>query len=274
MPPTDIIRAVELAPTEDGAPHADWPALLALGPDLAFISEPPGIDNDPAVQVLRASGATLVPHLTTRNRRPHDVAERVGTWRGQGVNEVFALRGDAVTACDLSRDQRLRSGAELTRLLRGLDASLGVWVAGYPETHPEASSPEADLRALLAKVEAGATGIVAQFTFTADAHLAWRDRCHAAGIALPTLAGLLPIADAAWLVPFAEHCGASVPPQLARALERWRDDDASLAAFGLDYLTEMGRRLLAAEVDGVTLFTRNRAADAAALWNALGLSAS
>jgi methylenetetrahydrofolate reductase (NADPH) len=265
-----VIRALELTPTADGTAHPDWDALLALQPELIFVSEPPGLDNDAALRQLRGrTRVPLVPHLTTRNRTPHDVAARVGAWRGLGLDQLFALRGDAVTACDLARDTRLRSGAELTRLLLALDPELAVWVAAYPEGHPEAVSPDADLHALTAKVAAGATGLVTQACYDAEVLLRFRDRCYAAGLGVPLLAGLLPLDEPEWLLPFCRDAHIALPGPTRALLEHHADDAVALAEAGAEHLAALVARLAREDLDGWVLFSRNRATAGCALWRAL-----
>ena len=267
-----MLLALELMPTADDVPPPAWDALLALAPDLLFVAEPPGLSNIAATaRLARPARDRLVPHLTTRNLRREDVAERLGGWRGLGVTRVLALRGAQATSCDLARDQRLRSGRELIELLIALDPELEIWCAGYPEQHPEAASAEADLRALVAKVEAGASGIVCQFTVDAEPFLRFRDRVAAAGVDLPLLAGVMPLADAAWLVPFARDCGAALPAAVAAAFERDRADPAALEAFGIEHAAALVRRYRAEGVDGVEIFTRNAAVRTQAVLEAAGV---
>lgn len=257
-----MILGLELVPGASGIASSEpvratqWDELLALEPDLVFIAEPPGLDNDDAIDDLsRRTGGALVPHLTTRNRRAEDVAERVGRWRGLGVERVMALRGDAVTACDLSRDQRLRSGRELVELLVALDPELEVWCAAYPETHPEAASADADLRTLRAKQDAGAAAAVCQFTFEAEPFLRFRDRARAAGITLPLLAGVLP--PTLERLAFARRCGASVPRGIEEAAARLVDEPAEFAAWGVEQSLMLATRLRDEDVDGLQVFTGN-----------------
>ena len=251
------------AATGAASAHA---ALLRLEPDLVFVAEPAGLDNAATVGALqRRLGGALVPHLTTRNRRREDVAERVGAWRGMGVERVLALRGDQATSCDLSRDQRLRSGRELAELLLALDPELEVWCAAYPETHPEAASADADLRALAQKAAVGVAAAVCQFTFEADAYLRFRDRVRAAGIAMPLLAGILPLHGDPALLPFVRGCGASLPAAVAAALERHADDPAALEAWGVAQAVALAERYAREDVDGVEVFCWNRPAAAQAI---------
>lgn len=261
-----MILAFELVPPDAAAPAVapGWDALLALAPDLVFVAEPPGLDNDAAIDGLRRrSGGALVPHLTTRNRRAEDVAARVGRWRGLGVERVMALRGDAITACDLSRDQRLRSGRELIELLVALDPELEVWCAAYPETHPEAASAEADLRTLRAKQDAGAAAAVCQFTFEAEPYLRFRDRARAAGFVLPLLAGVLP--PTLERLPFARRCGATVPRGVAEAAARYADDPPAFAAWGVEQALMLATRLRDEDADGLQVFTGNEVEAARAI---------
>jgi methylenetetrahydrofolate reductase (NADPH) len=251
-----MIFGFELVPTAAGTPHLAWDALLALEPDLVFVAEPPGLDNDAVIDGLRHRlGGALVPHLTTRNRRAEDVAERVGRWRGLGVERVMALRGDMVTACDLSRDQRLRSGRELVELLIALDPGLEVWCAAYPEVHPEAASADADLRTLQAKQVAGVAAAVCQFTLEADPFLRFRDRARAAGITVPLFAGVMPLTAAS--LAFARGCGATVPHGVEEAAARFGAEPAAFADWGVEQALLLATRLRDEDVDGVQLFTHN-----------------
>jgi methylenetetrahydrofolate reductase (NADPH) len=265
-----VIRAIELTPDPSGALPPGAAALLALGPDLAFVSEPPGVDSSPAIAALAAESAVpLVPHLTTRNRTAHDVAERVGGWRGTGIERLLALRGDAVGTCDLARDQSLRSARELVQLLLALDPELEVWVAGHPEGHPEAHDLAADRHALTAKLAAGAAGVVCQFSLTVEPYLRLRDAVHALGHGVPLLAGVLPVHEARWFERFCASCGVAVPAPVRAALARYADDPASLAAFGAEHARGLVEALAGAEADGVVLFARGAPDATAAAWEAL-----
>jgi methylenetetrahydrofolate reductase (NADPH) len=277
-----MLFGIELTPVAEASGSDDAPArsspflercdaLLALAPDLVFVAEPPGLDNDAAIDALRRQvGGNLVPHLTTRNRDRAEVAARVGAWRGLGLERVLALRGDQATACDLSRDQHLRSGRELAELLLALDPELEVWCAAYPETHPEAASPEADLRALEHKAAIGVAAAVCQFTFDADAYLRFRDRVRGAGIALPLLAGILPIVDARAQLEFARDCGATLSPAVLDAVERYGTDAAGLEAWGAAQAAALAGRYAREGADGVQVFSWNRIAGAAAVAAELG----
>ncbi len=238
---------------------------------MLFAIELVPCDDGAAVeQLCRRVGGALVPHLTTRNRRSEEVAERVGAWRGSGIERVLALRGDQSTACDMSRDQRLRSGRELAQLLLAIDPELEVWCAAYPETHPEAASPAADLRALAAKAATGVTAAVCQFTFEADAFLRFRDRARADGITLPLLAGILPVTADPGLLPFARACGASVPDAVVAAVARHATDAASLEAWGVEHAVALTERYAREDADGIEVFTGNRSAAARAIAAAIG----
>ena len=89
-----------------------------------------------------------------------------------GVDHLVALRGDSPSGAVYPPSaQGYAYGADLVAGLRHwFDGTISV--AGYPETHPEASSASADIGHLAAKVGAGASQIMTQYCYDTDA-LAW-----------------------------------------------------------------------------------------------------
>ena len=98
-----------------------------------------------------------------------------------GVDYIVALRGDppAGETSFQPPPGGLRYANELVSLIKAEFPHLGIAVAGYPETHREAPSPEADLQNLRRKVDAGADIIVTQLFYNNDDFFRFRDRCTA-----------------------------------------------------------------------------------------------
>lgn len=144
--------------------------------------------------VLRLKQETdLVPaaHLTCVGAPREDVDDLARCYRDAGVNHIVALRGDPLSgAADY---YSLRSGgyAYASDLVAGLRriADFDISVAAYPETHPTALSPDADLDNLKRKLDAGATRAITQYFFDSEIYLRFLDRCLAAGITAPIIPG-------------------------------------------------------------------------------------
>ncbi|HEU0222112.1 MAG TPA: methylenetetrahydrofolate reductase, partial [Paracoccaceae bacterium] len=143
-----------------------------------------------------------------------------------GARAVVALRGDPPKgeARFVPHPEGFRSAAELVAALK-TDGVQDIYVAAYPEVHPEAASPEADLDNLKRKVDAGATAAISQFFFDLSAFLRFRDKAAARGVKVPIHPGILPVENFPRMCNFAERCKASVPNWMRRAFGHCDTDE-------------------------------------------------
>ena len=137
----------------------------------------------------------IASHLTCVGSTQDELRDYIRRAIGAGVDRIVALRGDppqGETAFE-PVEGGLSYAEELVALLRAEFPALGVIVAGYPETHPEAPSLAKDLEHLKRKVDAGANAIITQLFYDNGDYFRFRDRCAAAGIHVPLVPGLLPV---------------------------------------------------------------------------------
>ncbi|HEX2116633.1 MAG TPA: methylenetetrahydrofolate reductase, partial [Alphaproteobacteria bacterium] len=107
-----------------------------------------------------------------------------------GVRHIVALRGDP--PANGGRYTPHPGGyARAADLVAGLKriAPFEISVAAYPETHPDAGSPAADLDNLKRKIDAGATRAITQYFFDVERFLRFRDLCDAFQIKVPIIPG-------------------------------------------------------------------------------------
>ncbi|QDL92879.1 methylenetetrahydrofolate reductase [NAD(P)H] [Paroceanicella profunda] len=157
-------------------------------------------------------------HLTCVGASRAETLEVARGYAKLGARSVVALRGDPPKGAErfVPHPEGFTSAAELVAGLAA-DGVQNIYVAAYPEVHPEAASPEADIDNLKRKLDAGATAALSQFFFDTELFLRFRDRCLAAGITAPVHPGILPVENFDRLVNFAGRCGASVPEFMHRA---------------------------------------------------------
>jgi len=128
-----------------------------------------------------------------------------------------------------------------------------------------------EVRNFKRKVDAGANSAITQYFYNADAYVRFVDECAAAGITVPIVPGIMPIGNFSQLARFSDACGAEIPRWMRVKFESFRDDTASIRAFGLDVVTALCEKLLAAGAPGLHFYTLNQAGPTTAIWQRLGL---
>jgi methylenetetrahydrofolate reductase (NADPH) len=131
--------------------------------------------------------------------------------------------------------------------------------ACYPEKHPEAPSPEEDLRNLKRKVDAGVDFLVTQLFFDEADYWRFVERARAAGIGVPIVPGVMPIVSAANLRRMASLSpGSKIPAELQDELDRAGDDGEAALEVGVRWATRQCRGLLERGAPGIHFYTLNR----------------
>jgi len=278
-PPISV--SFEFFPANDPAMDATlWQSVQRLAP-LAprFVSVTYGADGSTRDRthalVKRIQTETELvgaPHLTCVGASREEVLEIARRYWNEGVRHIVALRGDAPQGSDLYTPHAggFAYGADLVAGLRSV-ADFDISVAAYPETHPEASSPAADLDNLRRKIDAGANRAITQFFFDNDDYLRFRDRCAAAGIGISIVPGILPITRFPQVTRFAARCGAKIPQWLADRFAGLDNDPETRRLIAANVAIEQVSRLREHGVNEFHFYTLNRAELTYAICHALGM---
>ncbi len=223
------------------------------------------------VAEIAQAGLAVAPHISCIGTTRSQAAELIGAYKAQGIRRLVALRGDMPSGAGTGGGD-FRYANELVTFVR---AQTGDWfhveVAAYPEVHPQARSPADDLANFARKVKAGADSAITQYFYNADAYFRFVDDTRALGVNVPIVPGIMPITNFAQLARFSDACGAEIPRWIRLKLQGFGDDRASIRAFGLDVVTALCERLLAAGCPGLHFYTMNMAEPTLDLWSRLGL---
>ena len=177
-----------------------------------------------------------------------------------GVTAIVALRGDPPQGETAFQpvDGGLSYASELVALIRAEFPQLGILVAGYPETHQEALSPQADLENLKRKCDAGGDVVVTQLFYDNADFLRFRDLCARMRITAPIVPGIMPVTNFAQIRRIASLCGARLPESFTRAFEAAGDDEAAQFEAGVTFAARQVEELVAAGVPGIHFYVLNR----------------
>lgn len=217
---------------------------------------------------IMAEGHSAAPHLSCVGGSRESIRDILRDFQAHGIRRLVALRGDLPSG--YGGGGEFRYANELVEFIR---AETGDWfhieVAAYPETHPQARSPQDDLQNFARKIQAGANAAITQYFYNADAYFSFMDQAAKLGIDVPVVAGIMPITNYTQLMRFSDMCGAEIPRWVRLKLASFGDDSASIKAFGLDVVTQLCERLLAGGAPGLHFYSMNQAAPTTALWQRL-----
>ncbi len=189
-----------------------------------------------------------------------------------GIENILALRGDPSPGQKVFRAEKdghchaaslvaqidaMNRGHYLEPLEGAEPSRFCIGAAAYPEKHYESPNAEKDIVWLKHKVDQGVDFLITQMFFDAAVFLDFRERCTAAGIAVPIFPGVKPISSRKQLynLPGAFH--VNIPNELLQRMEEARTP-AEEASAGEEWMAGVIRRLLDAGVPGIHLFTMGK----------------
>tara|TARA_R110002096_G_scaffold97378_4_gene217146 strand:- start:1911 stop:2780 length:870 start_codon:yes stop_codon:yes gene_type:complete len=217
-------------------------------------------------------GLNVAAHLTCVDATRAETLEIADSYAAAGVTEIVALRGDAPKGAErfTAHPDGFASSVELIEALAAT-GKFTLRVGAYPEPHPDAADPMADVRWLKRKIDAGASSAITQFFFEAETFLRFRDACVKEGITAPILPGILPIQSWEGTKKFATRCGTAVPAWLDDAFAAARRDGREeLLATAL--CTELCDTLISEGVEDLHFYTLNRPHLTREVCHALGVA--
>jgi methylenetetrahydrofolate reductase (NADPH) len=255
--------------------RAEWPGffqtvgrLAQINPLFASVTYGAGGNTQSdtleiVTKLQQEHGLETMAHLTCVGADHVVLREFLDNLAVAGVNNVLALRGDIPKdgSPEFSICRALPNASDLVAFIRASHPEMGLGVAGYPETHPEAESPETDLSFLRLKLDQGGDFVVTQLFFDNQYYFDFVGRARALGMEKPIIPGILPVVSLKVIQRIVSLCGATIPPDYLAELEEAdrRGGAAEVQKVGVAFARRQACELLAAGAPGVHLYTLNRA---------------
>ena len=219
-------------------------------------------------------GIEVVPHLICGGLSRYDIEDALIDMDFLGLHNVLALRGDKSQnekrfmphpqghshAIDLVRQIAAMNRGEFVdgEVEECHHSKFSIGVAGYPEMHEEAASPEADIACLKAKVDAGAEYVITQMFFDNAKYFDFVRRCRKAGITVPIIPGIKPISTPKHLEILPRTFSVSLPEELVKAVRACGEDTQAAREVGIEWAIHQAKELKAAEVPIIHFYTMGR----------------
>jgi methylenetetrahydrofolate reductase (NADPH) len=231
-----------------------------------------GSSHDGTLQTVRtihAEGRQVAPHISCIGASKASVRELLDEYKSLGIKKLVALRGDLPSGYGLGGE--FRYAADLVSFIRAhYGDAFEVWVAAYPEYHPQARAAQQDLSHFVDKMKAGATGAITQLFYNSDAYFHFVDEVSARGVTQPIVAGIMPIQSFSKIHRFAESCGAEIPRWVTLKMQGLGDDTTAISQFGTEVVANLVSQLASVGCPGLHFYTLNQAGPTLSILKELG----
>lgn len=239
--------------------------LVALEPDFVSVTfGAGGSTREGSRQLLeklkKEKSQEVIAYFAGYGLGPEDIIAVLDSYQELGIENILVVRGDPPRDEEdfVPPPQSLPHASDLMAFIRPrYDFCIGV--AGYPEGHIEAESKDKDIEYLKLKVDNGAEYIISNYFYDNRYFVDFAERCRAAGIDVPILAGVMPVYSVKMMKMLASLCGATITDELRQGLEKLPESDKeALVDFGVEFAVSQCKDLLAAGVPGLHIYTMDR----------------
>jgi methylenetetrahydrofolate reductase (NADPH) len=222
-------------------------------------------------RMLRETNLKPAAHLTCYGGTREHVDAIIQDYWNLGVRHMVSLRGDLPKDADPATiADGYQNATELTQAIRRI-APFEVSVAAFPEKHPESESIDQDIDVLKAKIDAGATRAITQFFFDTEVFYRFVDKVRAAGITIPIVPGVMPVANFKGAMRMAKRCNVSAPQSLIDMFEGLDGEPQTRNLMAGVLCSQMCRELQSQGFDDLHIYTLNRADLVYAVCRTLGI---
>jgi methylenetetrahydrofolate reductase (NADPH) len=219
-------------------------------------------------------GVDAIPHILCGGFTKEDTENFLIDMDFLGIDNVVALRGDAVKSeiyFKPEKDGNVYASelvTQINNLNNGiyLDADLQntnktdfcIGVAGYPEKHMEAPSMDSDIYFMKQKIKNGADYIITQMFFDNQKFFEYVEKCRAAGITVPIIPGLKPIATKKQLNLIPHRFKVDLPDDLIMAVVKAKDNEA-VKEIGIEWCISQSKELVKAGIPVLHYYSMGKA---------------
>lgn len=224
-----------------------------------------------AAKIKHDYGIESLAHLTGISSTKDEVAENLVYLKQNGIENVLALRGDIPEdpGFEFPTPLHYEYAADLIQEIRR-DGEFSIGAACYPEGHVTAKSRIQDVKYLRNKVDQGVDFLITQLFFDNEVFYRFMEEIDLAGITVPVSAGIMPVLNKGQILRITKLSGCEIPKKFQRILDRYEYNPEALKEAGEAYAIGQIIDLMAWGVDGIHLYTMNKADTAHRIIDSIG----
>lgn len=225
-------------------------------------------DTSIVAQEIRriAKNIPVAPHLTSIGYTDLDLKNIAEKYWENGIRNIVALRGDFPFKYQGPKIYAV----DLIKQLKNV-ANFKIFVAAYPEIHPESINLKNDLMNLKNKMNAGAEHAITQFFFDVEKFLRFRDNCYKNNINIDIIPGILPILDIQQLEKFSKMTNVYVPKYILKNFHKHIKNNKKCNTMSINIAVNIILKLYKEGIKKFHIYTLNRSELSSGICQCLGL---
>ncbi|MDR2796766.1 MAG: methylenetetrahydrofolate reductase [Treponema sp.] len=259
-----------------------------------------GTNKGKSVEVcsyVQKQDINCMTHYTCIMETEKSIDDNLKEYASHGLENILALRGDyridpATGKPDIKTGGAFHYATQLVDYIHKKHPNYCIACAGDPEIHTDARSAWSDMAFMRIKQDAGAEFCLAQTCHDVEAYEKWIKQLRHAGFHLPVVLGVMPALNARFteggpnisaltMIPnesaiprsLAAIIGKYTAPRGAspEVAKQYADD---FRKAGKEWTVNQIHKFMCCDVQGIHLYTLNKAADAADIVEWSGLRSS
>jgi len=235
--------------------------------------------------IMNKYDVAAVPHLICGGFTKEETEDALFSLYYLGIENVLVIKGDELGKSEYHIEDRVNRNVyavdlvdQIAKMNQGnflheetisdFHTNFCVGVAGYPEKHFEAPNLNSDLKYLKAKVDAGADYVVTQMFFDNQKYFDFVAKCRAAGITVPIVPGIKPLAIQKHLTLLPSMFHIDIPEALEKEVAKCKNN-AEVKQVGIEWAIQQSKELKAANVPCIHYYTMSRSENTAKIAQAV-----
>ena len=211
---------------------------------------------DTCSSLFDATKTPIAPHISGIGSDKEAILKSLNAYKDKGLKKLVVLRGDLPSGFGSIGDFPYAVNL-IDFIIDEFENYFEIEVGSYPETHPEAVSPEQDLKYFCEKMSREVEGAVTQFFYNPDVYFKFIENCEKLGCSKPITPGIMPIVSKDALIRMAKNCGAKLPNSLIKQLDTYSKED-DVKKFGIEYVSSLVQELIKKGAPGIHFYTINQ----------------
>lgn len=231
--------------------------LHTLAPDFISVTYSAGGSGNSdrtatvASMVQNTYGMNAVAHLTCINSDKEQIERMSDKLKNEDIENILALRGDTIHGAK----SEFSHASDLIPILK--EKGFCVGSACYAEGHISCDTPEKDWDYMKLKQDLGTDFFITQLFFDNTCFYKFLEYARKIGITKPIVPGIMPFLSQSQISRMIFMCGASLPSEIIRLLNKYSDNPDDLRKAGIEYAAHQIGDLLQNGADGIHIYTMN-----------------